>query len=146
MNLNEKANQLFTLLTELTEVLEQENLLLDQPNSKELGPIVTRKQELLADYEHELGQLAVTPHFFQTLNEEMKGKLRALSKRYQDAALTNERKLRLATRSSQMIADRIKDEARKAAGTQVRGYGQTGGYAQNGAAPRAAPIAINQTL
>jgi len=146
MNLDMRAKQLFSLLTELTEILEQENTLLLNPDSKELGPIVSRKQELLSAYEQELSQLAVTPHFFQTLNEEMKRNLRNLSTRYQEAALENEKRLRLATQSSQMIADRIKDEARKAAGSPVRGYGQTGGYTQNDTAPRTAPIAIDQTL
>jgi len=145
MTADMKAKRLLQLLENLVNVLEEETLLLRAPRSVELGPVVRKKQELLAEYELYLQELAQTPHFFQALTDDMRTNLKTLSERFQNAALENEKRLSLATRSSQMIADRIKEEAKKAMGTTVKGYGSTGGYSK-GTEKRTAPIAVNQTL
>lgn len=138
-----KAKELIALLDKLVNVLEQEILVLAEPRTSILTPLVQEKQLLMSEYESFLGSLA--PNFFQSLDENLKANLKTLSERFQNAALENEKRLSIATRSSQMIADRIKEEAEKSMGNKVQSYGQTGGYS-NHKNQRTAPIAINQTL
>ncbi|MDX1739130.1 MAG: hypothetical protein R3261_12890 [Alphaproteobacteria bacterium] len=141
-----KAKRLFELLENLIEALNLEtSLITTKPRSTDLAKLTSQKQQMLAEYELYLQEIAKTPHFFQTLSEDVKANLRTLSERFQTAALENEKRLGIALKSSEMIAGRIKEEARKAMGTTVKGYGQTGGYSR-GTEKRTAPIAINQTL
>ncbi len=140
-----KAKELTQLLEGLINILEQEILILAEPRTITLSPIVQEKQLLLAEYETFMQEISLTPSFFHGLDEEIKTNLKTLNERFQNAALENEKRLSIATRSSQLVADRIKDAAVKASGTKVRSYGQSGGYTNTGT-QRTTPIAINQTL
>ncbi|RED52451.1 hypothetical protein [Aestuariispira insulae] len=139
-----RADLLIELVGNLIHVMERENEILDHPRSKELGPLVQEKQMLFHSYEGQLQALSRNPAFFMTLDDERREELRALSAKFHEVQTVNERKLRLAVKSSNMIVERIREAATKASGTALNSYGQSGG--QQAYQKKAAPIAVNETL
>lgn len=139
-----RAEILTELIGNLIDVLERENAILDKPRSVDLGPVVAEKVELLQSYENQLSAIAADPAFAINLDEAVKVNLRDLSKRFEEIRQENERKLRLAVTTSNMIVDRIKEAATKAAGASLNSYGKTGTH--NAYRQKAAPVAINETL
>lgn len=144
MTPQERAQSVTDLLSQLIDVLEQENKLLMAPRSTELGPLVERKQALLADYEQELKAIGKIDKFSTAIEPEIRDTLKSLSERFQRVSAENERRLKISVRASSMIVERIRDAATRAAGAKVSSYGNTG--ARHAEARKAAPVAINETL
>ena len=124
--------------------MEKENEVLARPRSAELAPLVQEKQILFHSYESHLEDLARNPGFFINLDEAKREELRHLSKKFHEVQAQNERKLRLAVKSSNMIVDRIREAATKASGGTLNSYGKSGNH--QAYQKKAAPIAVNETL
>lgn len=139
-----RAELLIDLVSHLIDIMEKENVILDHPKSVDLGPIVAEKQALFQSYEAQLQELAQDPSFTINLDDGHKAALRTLCERFEDVQKVNERKLRVAVTSSNMIVDRIREAATQATGASLNSYGKSG--TQQAYEKKAAPVAINETL
>lgn len=139
-----RATSLIELLRDLIGVMERENLLLEQPNSRDLAPIVEEKQKLFFQYETQIRELASTPGFSAVLGDDLRSQLKTLSEDFDRVSQENEKHLRLAARTSSLIVERIKEAATRASGTNLASYGNSGMRSDD--ARKAAPIAVNRTL
>ena len=139
-----RAELLIDLVSHLIDIMEKENVILDHPKSVDLGPIVAEKQVLFQSYETQLQELARDPSFTIHLDDGHKAALRTLCERFEEVQKVNERKLRVAVTSSNMIVDRIREAATQATGTSLNSYGKSG--TQQAYEKKAAPVAINETL
>lgn len=140
----DRAERLRDLVARLTAVLDRENTLLDHPRSSDLGPIVTEKQGLFADYEAELTQIGDIPGFAAELEPEVRQELLETARRFETALQQNERKLEGLVRSSHQIMKIVSEAARKLA-RPISDYGR-GGSVNTPRDQRTAPVAIDQTL
>lgn len=139
-----RASSLLELLRDLIDVMKRENALLEKPKSTDLAPIVEEKQELFLQYETQIRELASVPGFSAVLGDDLKGQLKALSEEFEQVCKENERRLRIASRTSSLIVERIKEAATRASGTTLASYGNSGMRSEDNR--KAAPIAVNRTL
>ncbi|WP_259783151.1 hypothetical protein [Aestuariispira ectoiniformans] len=139
-----RATSLLELLRDLIDVMERENTLLERPRSQDLAPIVEEKQKLFQQYETQIRELAATTGFSAVLGDDLRSQLKKLSEDFERVSKENERRLRLAARTSSMIVERIKEAATRASGTNLASYGNSGTQRED--TRKAAPIAVDQTL
>lgn len=146
MTLHEKLDRLNHLINTVITLTEDETLMIkSSPKAEELRPVSDAKRQAIADYEQYLQLLAATPHFFNSLNDDTKTSLRTISERLQTVITENEQALKFALQATEIISNRIKDEAKKAMGTTFQSYNASG-YTSGGSEKRTTPIAVNQTL
>ena len=139
----QRANELLELIDNLISVLNEETELLETPRSRELEPVVKRKQALFAEYDATLGQSGDLKALMQELTVEKRNTIMQRARQFETALIENEAKLDAVVRASQTIMNVITEVAAKAA-QPVQGYGRYGSI--NTPNTPSAPVAINKTL
>lgn len=139
-----RATSLVELLRDLIDVMERENALLERPKSQDLAPVVEEKQQLFHQYEMQVRELTAVPGFSEVLGDDLRSQLKALSEDFERVSKENERRLRLASRTSSLIVERIREAATRASGTNLASYGDSG--LRSNDKRQAAPVAVNRTL
>ena len=131
------------MVDRLIEILTVENEMLDRPRSKELGPVVAKKQALFTEYEEMVRRIGNFSELMAETPPDQRTVLLDKAKLFDGLLRENELRLDALVRTSEHIMKVMSNVARKMA-QPVQGYGRGGGVTD---APKAiAPVAVNRTF
>lgn len=120
------AHQLLATVAALIAVLEQEMPMLAKRDFTLYPPLLTRKQQLGADYQRLMTQLAAMPTLRQQLDVTLYETLRHKGEQLQALAMRNAEALRLAHKASERLLRAIMLEVRRTIHQQSLYTGQGG--------------------
>lgn len=147
MNPTKRVNDLIVITSRLVDILERENNALRNKQNKELNEILDEKVPLGRVYESRIMGLAeASPEAINSVDLELRDRLRGLGKKVNDLIEDNAKLLKIAIEANRRVVDLIA-EAVKASVPSAGTYSANGetGVEQHAASKNVA-ISVDQTL
>lgn len=143
-NTKELMNRLLSVMTELSQVMEEELPIIEARNYDNQDIFIRRKQELTLDYQSMIKVLAENKPLLTSLSQDDVSQLRSSGKKLDEVTQKNAAALRFAHHASEHLLKAVINEIRKDLHKES-GYSGRGVMAM-AEAQKARPISVNQRV